>query len=173
MMVLSLCDRTGVMVHPWLEAGYDCVIGDLGHPRGLARDGRLTTVGVNVSEFQPWWRTTAIVFAFPPCTHLAASGARWFEDKGLEAFDGALGLVIACKRICEQSGAPWMIENPVGMLSSYWRKPDYTFQPWEYGDRYTKKTCLWTGNGFRMPAAWQRTKPSEVEPLIHLMPPSA
>jgi hypothetical protein len=101
------------------------------------------------------------------------SGARWFEDKGLEALHDSLGLVIACKRICEASGAPWMLENPVGMLSSYWRKPDYTFQPWQYGDTYTKKTCLWTGGGFVMPAAWQRTKPDGMTATIHLMPPSA
>ncbi len=63
--------------------------------------------------------------------------------------------------------------DPVGMLSSYWRKPDYTFQPWEYGDTYTKKTCLWTGGGFVMPEAWQRTKPAGTEATIHLMPPSA
>jgi hypothetical protein len=51
-----------------------------------------------------------------------------------------------------------MLENPVGVLSSYWRKPDHTFDPCDYGgylnpagDAYTKKTCLWTGGGFIMP----------------------
>ena len=44
-----------------------------------------------------------------------------------------------------------MIENPVSTISSYWRKPDYSFNPNDYGDPYTKKTCLWVGNGFIMP----------------------
>lgn len=53
-------------------------------------------------------------------------------------------------------GAPYMIENPVSTISTYWRKPDYTFHPYQYtgycaADNYTKKTCLWTGNGFVMP----------------------
>jgi hypothetical protein len=49
-----------------------------------------------------------------------------------------------------------MIENPVSTISTYWRKPDHTFHPWQYSglnadDCYTKKTCLWTGKGFVMP----------------------
>lgn len=170
--VLSLCDRTGVMVQPWLEAGYECWIVDVQHPAGIHHDGLLRRVGCDVREFGRYHKPPAIVFAFPPCTHLAGSGARWFADKGLEALHEGLGLVIACKAICEASGAPWMLENPVGSLSSYWRRPDYTFQPWQYGDRYTKKTCLWTGGGFAMPTPWIAHKPADVKATIHLMPPS-
>lgn len=176
-IVLSLCDRTGVMVQPWLEAGYECWIVDLQHPPGRHLEGNLVRVGCDVRTFN--WSTPdglqqpAIVFAFPPCTNLSVSGARWFKDKGLEALHDSLGLVVACKQICERSSAPWMLENPVGVLSSYWRKPDYIFQPWQYGDTYTKRTCLWTGRGFVMPVAWQRTKPDDVTSAIYLMPPSA
>jgi len=175
MIVLSLCDRTGIMVQPWLEAGYECMIVDAQHPTGTTREGRLFRVGRDVRQFshEDILEPVAIVFAFPPCTNLAVSGARWFDDKGLEALYQSLGLVVACKRICEASGAPWMIENPVGTLSSYWRKPDYTFQPWQYGDTYTKQTCLWTGGGFVMPPAWVAHKPADVKASIHLMPPSA
>lgn len=174
-IVLSLCDRTGVMVEPWLVAGYECHIVDTQHD-GATQDGRLWRIGCDVRDYAiDLWPAgrLAIVFAFPPCTHLAGSGARWFADKGLESLHEALGLVVACKRICEASGAPWMLENPVGTLSSYWRKPDYTFQPWQYGDTYTKKTCLWTGNGFVMPEPWIAHKPADVKATIHLMPPSA
>lgn len=177
-IVLSLCDRTGVMVAPWLEAGYDCWIVDVQHPSpplNVEHDGTwLKKIGADVRTWTvPADRQVAIAFAFPPCTHLSSSGARWFEDKGLEALHESLGLVIACKRICEASGAPWMLENPTGMLSPYWRKPDYTFQPWEYADTYQKRTCLWTGAGFAMPQPWVRTKPVGTEATIHLMPPSA
>jgi hypothetical protein len=159
------------MVQPWLDAGYDAAIVDQQHDPGVHRDGNLWRIGSDVRlynlNFHP-----AIVFAFPPCTNLAVSGARWFQDKGLEALHESLGLVIRCKRICEESGAPWMLENPVGTLSSYWRKPDYTFQPWQYGDLYYKKTCLWTGGGFVMPEAWNVTAPDGTRPAIHQMPPS-
>jgi hypothetical protein len=184
-IVLSLCDRTGVMVQPWLEAGYECWIVDVQHEPGAHYDGnrghRLMRIGRSVHDMAleidggdwPLPSDVAVTFAFPPCTNLAVSGARWFEDKGLEALHESLGLVVACKRICEAAGAPWMLENPVGTLSSYWRKPDYTFQPWQYGDTYTKKTCLWTGNGFVMPEPWIVHKPADVKASIHLMPPSA
>lgn len=169
------------MVQPWLDAGYECWTVDVQHEHGSHFDGqrhrKLMRIGADVRDFAAQFEFEpegfAIVFAFPPCTNLAVSGARWFEDKGLESLHESLGLVVACKRICEASGAPWMLENPVGTLSSYWRKPDYTFQPWQYGDTYTKKTCLWTGNGFVMPKAWHATKPDGVTSAIHLMPPSA
>jgi len=164
------------MVQPWLEAGYECWIVDVQHKAGFYRDlDGLVRIGCDVRtlDVAALEAVPLIVFAFPPCTNLSVSGARWFADKGLESLYESLGLVVACKRICEAFGAPWMLENPVGMLSSYWRKPDYTFQPWQYGDTYTKKTCLWTGGGFVMPAAWQRTKPAGTVATIHLMPPSA
>jgi len=160
------------MVQPWVGAGYECWTVDVQHPPGIWRDGLVVKVGADVRSWFPVLNP-AIVFAFPPCTNLAVSGARWFQDKGLEALRESLDLVIACKGICEASDAPWMLENPVGTLSTYWRKPDYTFQPWQYGDRYSKKTCLWTGGGFVMPKEWHATPPDGTTAAIHLMPPSA
>lgn len=156
-MILSLCDLTGNMVRPWQEAGYECMIVDIQHPDGYRREGKLWRVGMDVLKFQPP-EEVELVFAFPPCTHLAASGARWWSVKGLPAVIEALTLVNRCHEIATATGAPWMIENPVGRLSTFWREPDYTFDPCDYGgyldppgDAYTKKTCLWTGGGFVMP----------------------
>jgi site-specific DNA-cytosine methylase len=119
-IVLSLCDRTGVMVQPWLEAGYECWVVDVQHRAGRHRDGRIVRVGCDVRTFNfHAMPAPLIVFAFPPCTNLSVSGARWFADKGLESLHESLGLVVACKRICEQSDVPWMLENPVGMLSRF------------------------------------------------------
>lgn len=101
-IVLSLCDRTGVMVQPWLEAGHCCVIVDRQHERGVHKSGNLFRVGCDATTYEP--PPAAIVFAFPPCTNLSVSGARWFADKGLESLHESLGLVIACKRIAEASG---------------------------------------------------------------------
>lgn len=162
-IVLSLCDRTGVMVEPWLQAGYECWIVDIQHPRGTHRDGRLYRVGCDVRSFQPSY-DEGIVFAFPPCTHLANSGNRYKRDKGLEALYEALGLVLACKRICEASDAPWMLENPVGSLSTYWREPDFTFHPWEYTTpKEKKRTCIWAGNNFIIPPKEVLTEPLDVK----------
>lgn len=178
--VLSLCDRTGVMVEPWLEAGFDCVTVDLNQGQSVdrSRQGCWYRLSDDVREFWPGNGRPGIVFAFPPCTHLANSGARWFRDKGLAKLIEALTVVEACRRICEDSDAPWMLENPMGTLSTYWRPPDFTFDPYEYAgycddpaeDGYTKRTCIWTGNGFQLPRKrpWEAIHGSK----MHLLAPS-
>lgn len=82
----------------------------------------------------------------------------------------ALEVVDSCRRILEWTDAPWMLENPVSTLSSYWRKPDFTFHPYEYGDPWFKKTCLWVGGGFTMPPKCP-VEPTEGQ-KIWKMPPS-
>lgn len=96
---------------------------------------------VRVLEFQ---KKVHGVLAAPPCTHLSGSGARWWEQKGEEALLEALSIADACLRVvlvCQPQW--WCLENPVGRLSRFYGKPRMTFQPWEYGDPYTKRTCLW------------------------------
>ncbi len=177
MNILSLCDLSGNMVQPWAVAGYKCTIVDTEHPTGLSwRDG-VWLYGCDVLDWNPDHEHYDMVFAFPPCTNLAVSGARWFKDKGLAGLIDGLQLVEACRVICETSGTSWMLENPVSMLSTYWRKPDYAFNPCDFGgycdppsDNYTKKTCLWTGGDFRMPEPKPVTP--AVKSYIHTMPPS-
>lgn len=156
-VVLSLCDKSGIMVKPWADAGFDCLCVDIAHEE-TRQEGRITYLQADIRTWLPPPQHYAIVFAFPPCTDLAASGAAWFQDKGFGPLESSLALVEASRRIATWTGAPWLIENPVGILSSYWRKPDYTFNPCDYGgyldppsDAYTKRTCLWTGGGFKMP----------------------
>jgi hypothetical protein len=175
--VLSLCDRTGNMVRPWAEAGFECFCVDVEHSPGEDRDSAITWIKADVRDWLPPPRRYAVVFAFPPCTALAVSGARWFRAKGVGGLTAALEIVEACRRICEWSAAPWMIENPVSTLASYWRRPDFTFHPYEFGqwpggtgDDYPKRTCLWTGGGFRFP---QKQPIEAFRPLyIHNLPPS-
>lgn len=82
-----------------------------------------------------------MILAFPPCTDLAASGARWFAEKrksGAQQRSIEFFMAFAeapCERIA--------IENPVGIMSTRWRKPDQIVQPWWFGDEATKTTCLW------------------------------
>jgi len=100
-IVLSLCDRTGNMVRPWLDAGHECWIVDLQHPDGEHRDGNLVRVGADVLTWLPPRRDFLFVAAFPPCTDLAVSGARWYRDKGLGALARAAELVDRCRQVCE------------------------------------------------------------------------
>lgn len=174
--VLSLCDKSGVMVEPWLDAGYPCTIVDIQHPMGVTTDGLLSRLHADVCDIGSF--DAGIIFAFPPCTHLAQSGARWFKTKGLGALIEGLTVVEACRRICEESGAPYMIENPVGQLSTYWRKPDHYFDPLDFGayvlegEDFTKRTCLWVGNGFVMPEKRPLPKSDKPNP-IHWAKPGA
>jgi hypothetical protein len=176
-IVVSLFDRTGIMVEPWAKAGFLCYCVDLEHPAGEQREGNIVRVCADVLEWLPPYAAVRMLFAFPPCTHVAVSGARWFQDKGLGSLIEALQLFDATVRLAEWTKAPYMIENPVSTVSSYWRKPDFTFDPCDFGgylsppgDAYRKRTCLWTGNGFVMPKA-RRVTPIEGS-RMHRLPPS-
>mgnify|MGYP003624435011 CR=1 FL=1 len=119
-----------------------------------------------------------VVFAmaFPVCTDLAVSGAAHFAKKAhLDPLFQTKAARYAeyCSVIFEEWGVPYFIENPVSRLATLWRSPDYRFHPFEYGnyipaaeanhplypdhiapmDAYSKRTCLWTGGGFKMPDA--------------------
>ena len=94
--------------------------------------------GDALQEMQKPWD---MVIAFPPCTHLAVSGARYFEQKrkdgrqqeGIDMFMSSIN-----------ANAPMVaVENPVGIMSSKYRKPDQIIQPWQFGHDASKKTCLW------------------------------
>tara|TARA_Y100000310_G_scaffold313069_1_gene361005 strand:+ start:3925 stop:4554 length:630 start_codon:yes stop_codon:yes gene_type:complete len=180
MKVISLFDHSGVMLEPWRDAGYDCWIVDIDHPVGTTERDGIHLVGHDLAV--PWlppFDHDEIVFvaAFPPCTHLAVSGARWFKGKGLRRFANSVTLFATSAEFCEWSGAPYMIENPVSTISTYWRKPDHSFHPWQYAglhgnDNYTKKTCLWTGGGFTMPPVASPEGAPEPDNRIWEMGPS-
>ena len=84
------------------------------------------------------------MIAFPPCTHLAVSGAAWFEQKRKdgrqqEGIDFFMAMVNApIKKIA--------IENPMGIMSTIYKKPTQIIQPYYFGDEARKKTCLWLKN---------------------------
>lgn len=82
-----------------------------------------------------------MVVAFPPCTDLCVSGARHFARK---IADGTQQRSIEffmkfANADCEKI----VIENPIGIMSRLWRKPDQIIQPWQYGNKFQKSTCLW------------------------------
>lgn len=185
---IFLCDENGYTAEPWAEAGYECWCVDLAHK---VRAVRQRVIGAGVINYAfgdaRWWSPPAgrkIVFAaaFSPCTHVTGAGARDFATKGPHLYMDALAAFSACHHALRWSGAPFYCENPVGVLSSlpHLPKPDHYFHPHEYAgylpegverdeEAYTKKTCLWTGNGFVMPER------RAVEPVkgskMHTMPP--
>lgn len=177
-------DYTGIMAQPWLEAGYECWLFDGQHQSGVVRDGNLVKVGrwfspqnleQQASDIKELVGDGAeIVFGFPECTHLAVSGAAHFAKK--LAIDpsvqkNAVELAKLVEAVGTKFGCKWAAENPVSVLSTLWRKPDFSFHPWEFGgylpeddthplypeyikprDAYTKKTCVWCGGGFVEPS---------------------
>lgn len=176
-IVVSLCDLTGTMVKPWAEAGYTCYCVDVQHSIRKDRvEGNIRYVWGDARSWTPPG-PVAFLAAFPPCTHLAVSGSQDWTTKGLPLLADSLELFNACHTAARWSGAPFMVENPVGALSSHFRPPDFLFDPCDFGgylqppgDTYRKRTCLWTGGGFIMPAKrW--VEPTEGS-LMHTLPPS-
>lgn len=89
-----------------------------------------------------------MIIAFPPCTYLTVTGNRWFnfEKYGDKAIQRILDRNDAIKFFMTIANADCdkiAIENPVGIMSTKWRKPDQIIQPFEFGDAYEKRTCLW------------------------------
>lgn len=128
-LILSLCDRTGAWSAPYDEAGYDV-------RRIEIEEGQ----DVRLLEL-PKGHVHGVLAA-PPCTVFANSGARWprTDDEMREG----LSVVDACCRIILATKPKWwVLENPAGKLSRYLGPPRWTFQPNDYGDDYTKFTCLW------------------------------
>ena len=195
-IVLSLYDYTGEALKPWAEAGYTCYAFDIQHSTeerkcdhfdsgGLIRYVHMDLWNINnIDVLQGVFERKNVVFgmAFPVCTDLAVSGAAHFARKEQEnpGFQiRASNHARWCAALFDSLGVPYFIENPVSRLATLWRKPDYSFHPYEYGgyiheddaehpkwpdyiaprDAYPKKTCLWTGGGFTMP--W--TDPVEPE----------
>jgi hypothetical protein len=182
-VVISLCDETGNMVRPWAEAGYECWCYDIQHSiRVPRRVGNINFVWGDARTVRRPPGNIVAAFAFPPCTHIAVSGARDFAAKGGQMLRDALEIFEACRQVCEWSNAPYCIENPVGVLSSipHIGKPDHYFDPWHYtafepADNYTKKTGIWVGNGngFAVPPAAQHPDLFGVRPdnRIHFASP--
>jgi len=85
-----------------------------------------------------------LLLAFPPCTHLASSGARWFDIKRQNGQqEQAVNFFLSLAKSPVHRIA---IENPIGIMSTLYRKPDQIIQPWQFGHGEVKSTCLWLKN---------------------------
>lgn len=137
MNVLVACEFSGVVREAFRRRGHDAVSCDL----LPAEDGSVHHIiadAVKIADRGQW----DLMIAFPPCTHLSVSGARWFKDKQTEQAQ-AIEFFLALANADIPKVA---IENPIGIMSTHYRKPDQIIQPWQFGHGETKATCLWLKN---------------------------
>jgi len=192
-----LFDFTALMAKPWADAGYLCYCFDGQHPLGVSKSNHENILNVGM-----WFSNdvtgdisgddvgkikaitgddVCFVFGFPECTDLAVSGAAHFANKRNRnpAFqDEAMVLVRLVELLGNTYNCPWALENPVSVISTMWRKPDFKFNPFEFGgylpvddahptypeyikprDAYPKKTCIWASHDF----IWPELKPVDCD----------
>jgi site-specific DNA-cytosine methylase len=135
MKVLVACEESQAVCKAFREKGHEAYSCDIqecsgGHPEWHIQ-------GDVLEELKKDWD---MVIAFPPCTDLAVSGARWFREKQA---DGRQQRSIDFFIQFTKLSCKWAIENPVGIMSTHYRKPDQIIQPWQFGHGETKATCLW------------------------------
>lgn len=126
-IILDLCGGTGAWSKPYREAGYDVRLITLPE-----HDVRTYTPPADV------WG----ILAAPPCTEFSvlncvAEARARNEDAGMEIVRACKQIITACQPMW------WAMENPRGYLRKHLGRPALTFQPWEYGDPWTKHTDVW------------------------------
>lgn len=133
MRVLVACEFSGIVRDAFAARGHDAWSCDL---LPCERGGQHYREDVSKLLTREHFD---LMIAHPPCTHLASSGARWFGGKKTEQAQ-AIRFVL---RLTASRTPRIAIENPVGVLSTKWRRPDQIIQPWMFGHGETKATCLW------------------------------
>jgi len=139
MKVLLACEESQAVTKEFRKLGYEAYSCDLldcsgGHPEWHLQQ--------DVTELleQSW----DMIIAFPPCTDLAVSGARWFKEK---IADGRQQKSIDFFKLFTDCNCELVaIENPIGIMSTKYQKPSQIIQPWQFGHGETKATCLWLKN---------------------------
>lgn len=134
--VLVACEESQVVCKAFRERGHEAYSCDLQECSGGHPEWHLQMDAGKAIISKRW----DLMIAFPPCTDLAVSGARWFKEKKLDGRQSR-----AIRFFMELTAAPfkWCIENPVGIMSTHHRKPDQIIQPWQFGHGEVKATCLW------------------------------
>ena len=176
--VVCLFNITEFCPKPWADLGFDVYSYDKGIPEERVENG---------ITYRYWDADDAgaleylldnhpnphFVCAFPPCTDLFVAGNGWRERKARENpnyLEDAMARIYLSRDYAEAVGAPYFIEQPISRAATLWRKPDFYFHPFEFGqylpeddehpiwpelipprDAYPKKTSLFVGNGFVMP----------------------
>jgi hypothetical protein len=159
MRVLVACEFSGIVRDAFIAEGYEAVSCDL---LPSERPGPHVQGDVREILCEGW----DVVIAHPPCTYLANSGVRWRVERGewKEVREAAqfFRLFLGC--------APyWAIENPVIHGHAHLRKPDFTVQPWQFGDPEKKRVCFWTNLPKLVPTSDMSADDAQAN--VHRAPP--
>jgi site-specific DNA-cytosine methylase len=156
--VLVACEFSGRVRDAFRLNGHDAVSCDL-----LPTEAPGPHIQGDVREalMQHW----DMMIAFPSCQHLAVSGARWFKEKVKEQAEAIEFVMMLAGQQIQRIA----IENPIGVLSSRWRKPDQIIQPWMFGHGEVKATCLWLKG---LPKLTPTNVVEGRHPRVHREPPS-
>lgn len=154
MRVLIACEFSGTVRRAFTARGHDAWSCDL-----LASEDAGQHIRGDVERALRWgWD---LMIAHPPCTYLSRAGARWWKDPDRQKrADAAAAFVL---RLWDAPIPRIAIENPIGMLNRLWRYPDQTIQPYQFGEPFSKATCLWLKN---LPPLFSTCIVSDFEPLI-------
>lgn len=137
MRVLCACEESQAVCKEFRKLGHIAYSCDLllcsgGHPEWHIQADALEICKLD-------WD---LVIAFPPCDHLAVSGARYFEEKKRDGRQQrGIGFFLAFTALDHVPRVA--IENPISIMSTEYRKPDQIIQPWQFGHPEKKSTCLW------------------------------
>lgn len=157
MKVLIACEESQAVCIEFRKLGHEAYSCDLQECSGGHPEWHLQMDVFEAIKLNNW----DMMIAFPPCTHLAVSGAKHFEQKRKDGRQQeGIGFFM---RIVNSDIRMVAIENPVGIMSTVWRKPDQIIQPYYFGDKSRKTTCLWLKN--MMPL--KHDKKDHVNPEIH------
>ncbi len=135
--ILLSCEESQACCEAFRRLGFNAFSNDILPASGLLPQYHIQGDAIDVMYSKKW----DAIISFPPCTDLAVSGARWFEEKRRngsqqQSIDFFMEFV---KHPCKNKS----IENPIGIMSSLYRKPDQIIQPWMFGHGEVKATCLW------------------------------
>ena len=178
MRILVACEESQAVTNELRRLGHEAYSCDIidpsgGHPEWHIMQDVLPLLNGNCNfrtmdrERHTLCGRWDMIIAFPPCTHLAVSGARYFAKKRADGRQKAAVnfFMEFANALCPNIA----IETPVGIMSTKWRKPDQIIQPWQFGHGETKATCLWL-RGLPL------LKPTEIvdgrEQRVWKMPPS-
>jgi len=162
MKILIACEESQVVTKEFRKLGHEAYSCDLLECSGEHPEWHIQEDVRRVMD-KPW----DMIIAFPPCTHLASSGARWFKEKRKDGRQ--LRAIQFFMIFAWRTDIPIAIENPIGIMSTFYRKPDQIIQPWQFGHGETKATCLWLNK-------LQKLEPTDIVEgrvnRIHKMPES-
>jgi len=139
MKILVACEESQSVCLELRKKGHEAFSADIMECSGLHPEWHIK--GDVIEIINDDWD---MMIAFPPCTHLAVSGARHFEQKRRDGRQQQ-GMDFFMK-MAEANIPKIAIENPIGIMSTHYKKPSQIVHPYHFGDPYSKATCLWLKN---------------------------